>query len=272
MDRGTLHRIGKYAPWPPALAVLVVTPLAYAGAAQPYVGVPPRFAGDLSPLVVMTAAVAGAAALSNLFRNSEWVRAGREAGFAPTGMNPVSRKRPELSGTVDGREVRIASRDYATAFKAVLEREATEGVVVGPADEEEATLAPFAVADDADVSAAGLVAVESAEGSAAPVLSGRSRERLADHDRLHQVYVGDLTAVYEMPERESGAGREFDVRWDLFRAHQDDYDGRDTWVGDSSTVSHVVPGIVTDPERLQYEARTVAAVAEAFERRIARPG
>jgi hypothetical protein len=263
--RTLLHQLGKYAPWTLAFVVLVVTPLAYAGQAKPYVGVPPKFAGNYSPLIVMTVAMVGAAGLTNLSRSSEWVQAGREVGFSQIETNLLSGKRPELSGTINGWEVRIVSRDHATAFKAVFDQQATEGVVIGPADESEA-FTPFPVATDADVSRDGLAAVESTAGLAEPLLSGLLRERMTDHEVRQQIYAGDLTTVYEMPDQESGAGMEFDVRWDLFRAHQNDYDGRDTWVGDSATVSLVIPEIVTDLDCLRREARTVVAVADAFER------
>lgn len=261
----TGYRLVKYTLWPVTLAVLVVTPLAYAGTTQPYIGVPPMFAGGYSPLVVMTAAVATTALVVTLSRNVAWVRAGRKAGFSPAWIGLLSRKRPELSGTVDGREVRIVPREHATAFKAVLERTPSDGAVLGPVSDDDTSLTPFDVPADADLRRDGIGVVGGSEALAESLLSGQVLSALDAHGDRHQMYAGDLTAVYEMPDSESGGGKEFDIRWDLFRAHQDGYDGRETWVGDSGTVSHIVPKTVTDPERFTDEATLVTAVADAFE-------
>lgn len=250
----------------------VVTVLAYAGEAASFLPTPPQFAGVFSPFVVIVAVALGSYLVVRRLRSRYWMAAGRGADLAPEGGGRFGAT--EFAGTVHGRPVRVHveavgggrdSRAY-TVVSAELSEEADDGVIVSPVADGGPDVAPFEVAEQADVADDRLAAVGGSEAATSAVVGGRAREALLAVEDLEQVFVGDESVAFEGLEREGVIGGEnLDVRRAIVKKYDPEYDYWGEGTGDASTVTHLSRDAVLDPDELRRQVEAVVAVADAFE-------
>lgn len=266
--KDTLYRLAIIA-WGVLVAAAVI--LVYSGNAEPYVAastapsVPVAVGGGIVGWLV------GAFVLDRL-RKRDWKAAGRAHGLRPSGLGLLGA--PEMTGTVDGRSVRVRTRSKTTGGGDDASNEETFTVVEadlsGPADR--GFMAGSSTASAAgELEGFGLEAVEvdgvgvvgGDEAFVRKMLDGRTRDAIAALPEDDTLLVGDAGATVQAAlEEATGSGIAGAFASMASRA-------TDEFAGDASTVSLEMKGLVLDADRMGDQLEAVVATAEAFERAAA---
>lgn len=278
------------------LVVMAATIAAYSGQAEPYVSPRALPEGPLAMFGLAAGAIlAGWLVLSAAERTlerSRWKRAGRDAGLSPEGGGLFGR--PDLVGTVEGREVRArtltrkrrsggpegsTTRKTFTIVEARLDQPAEHGLVVTPADGTEISSGAtgFTLDSDAVAGAGGLATVEGGgftvlgvdEDAARAVAEGASGSAMNGLDGSATIFAGPAadvlaTAIPDTDGEGVGAwmqGKMLDKAEDTLR---------ERIPGGPELVVAETEALLEEGDRLRRQARAVAAVAEALDEDAAR--
>lgn len=229
--------------------------------------------GPLQLFAVTVALIAlGVAAILRLETRS-WKAAGKQAGLSPRGRGGIVGK-PDLVGTVDGREVRARTESRAvggggesgsdTAKFTVVETglsEPTERGLVVTAGESPTTGLEGVSADLADqLTTVGDVAVlGESEAFARAAVTPRVQNALAEADSLDGVHAGESADVFVDAIEDSGSG----LAASMVGIVENEI--RDRLPGGPETVGTDTRGVILDGDDLEAHARAVVAVADGFE-------
>lgn len=251
--------------------------LTISGNARPYLSPgalpidgPLQFVGVGAVLVVF-----GALVLLRLERNA-WKTAGEQAGLSPRGAG--LRGKPDLVGTVDGREVRahIVKRDTGgggesdsinTTFTVVetdLAESTARGLIVSPANG--ANPGPESVPADlsGQVRSVGDVAVVGeSDAFAREAITPRAENEIAKLDSDANVNAGEAADVFidAVKDSESGlAGSMIGLMESKIK---------DRMPSGPETVGTERKGVILNADELETRSQAVAAVADGFENAIA---
>lgn len=269
MRRDTLYSVSLFG-W--ILLVVGTTAALYTGAAESIV---PPSALPQSNAVMIGAPVLAIVLGTFVFLNRKsaaWKSMGRQAGLTPEGGSVLPIGEPTLSGTVDGRPVRVrkkslksggtqegSSQATYTVVEADLSAPAAEGVVIARGDPDATDQETFDVGSlsvrmtpvDGPFGT-----VTGSEDLARDVLTDPVRDSLTALDSVGMVLVGAAseTISQAVPDvGDSWLGGKMVEKVD------------EKLAGDSGTVTHQFRGTLLDGEELGHQVRAVSAVADAFE-------
>lgn len=254
--------------WAVAAAVGVVA--AYGGHAEPYVSASQLPSGGVYMVGIIVASWLVGGVVIDRLRTFHWKAVGRAADLTPDGIGLVGE--PDLTGTVEGRQVRARTRTEKvrtggegstekvkyTVVEADLAGPADRGLVVGR-DDGSGGPAGAAGVQAVDVGD-GVVAVGTDEAFAREALDRRSRAAIRSMGTDEDLNVGDAAGMMQSTLDEamgdSGGG--------LFA---NTFAGMafDEMAGDASTVTIEEKGLLLHAGELESRVQAVAAVADAFE-------
>ena len=247
--------------------------LTISGNARPYLSPealpidgPLQFVGVGAVLVVL-----GALLVLRLERNA-WKTAGEQAGLRPRGGS--LRGKPDLVGTVDGRQVRARivkrntggggeSGSMKTAFTLVetdIAEPTARGLMISPASG--ADLGPESVPADlsGQVRSVGDVAVVGeSDGFASEAITPRAEREIAKLDGGETVNAGEAADIFidAIEQSESGlAGSMIGLM---------EAELKNRMPGGPEAVGTERKGVILDGNDLEARARAVVAVADGFE-------
>jgi len=269
-----LYRLATLA-W--GLVVFAVIVLTLSGNARPFL------TPDALPIdgpfqmvgVAVVLVVAGALVIDRLERRA-WTAAGERAGLSPRGGG--LRSRPDLVGTVDGREVRArtvkrktggdgesgSSTTTFTVVETALAEPTDRGFIVTAGG------APTAGTEDLPVDLAdrlttvGDVAVLGEPGEfAREALTPRAQNAIAAADSLEGVHVGESADVFLEAIEASGGG----LAGSMVGLMETKI--KERMPSDAGSVATERKGVVLDAEDLAARAEAVAAVADGVEAALA---
>lgn len=257
------------------------------------------FSGLLYTEVVFTALLFmlpyGAYRVIGLMRAWEWEAVGRPAGLTPIDGKPRreelskkmdSKSTPILTGRVGGRVVRALSFSESkgaksgsrmvTIIETDLRHPSDGGVIVEPAEDgfllDTISSAPGedeVYQDAPDVPGRRFAAVGDPSELAKTVLSGRSRDAVSAIQPFHRLLVGNEERALRnaLPDWEDKAPDSlesslgFAIDSGMKMASQGPQ-----FRGDTQTVTHYLADeTIRDPDVLEQHAKSVVAVAEAFD-------
>lgn len=237
----------------------------------------------------------GAYRAIGLIKAREWEAVGRPAGLTPIDGEPRreelskkmdSKSTPILTGRVGGRVVRALSFSESKGAKSgsrggtIIETDlrdpADGGVIVEPAEGgrllDTISSAPGEdeiYQDAPNVPGRRFAAVGDPSELAQTVLSGRSRDAVSAIQPFHRLLVGNAEQALRngLPDWEDNVpdflelSLGFAMDWGMEMAKQGPQ-----LLGDAQTVSHYLAyDTIRDPDVLEQHAKSVVAVAEAFE-------
>ncbi|MEF8894485.1 hypothetical protein [Halodesulfurarchaeum sp.] len=213
------------------------------------------------------------AAILLLVEKRSWKRAGERAGLSPSGFSWIVGK-PDLVGTVDGREVRVRteSRDVGsgdesgsseqtfTVVETTLSEPADQALILTGGAVPRAGMENLPANIDGQMMSLGDIAVlGESEDFARDILTPRAREAMQGLEPSDGVHVGKTADIYAEALREAGgtlAGSVAGLMETKFA---------DRMIGDAETVGTDRKGVVLDGAEIERRAQAVAAIANGFE-------
>lgn len=215
--------------------------------------------------------VLGAGVISQ-FEKRSWKKAGKQAGLSPNSRGGV-RSKPDLTGTVDGREVRArtvtrkvgggdesgSDRQTFTVVETDLSGPSDRGlIVIGGTPAIEADDVPVVDLAGQTTTVGGVAVLGELNDIARDVLTPRAQEAIQRADTI-TIHAGETADIYSNAVQEATGG----IAGTFTDLMEDEF--ADRIPGDAGTVSTEKEGVVLDRTELERRAQAVAAVADGFE-------
>lgn len=214
--------------------------------------------------------IAVGATVISRFEKRSWRTAGRRAGLTPEGRSLIGK--PDLTGTVDGRSVRVrtisrrtggggesgSNKTTFTVVETELREPVENGLVISEADTGEITVGA-ADAGAETVTVGDFRVLGGSENLVRDLLTQRVQSALRDPARLDSVTVGNAAGIMADMIPDADGMITGMLTGGMKKKLKDKYDD------DATTVSTETKRAVLDGDELRRQAAAVAAVADEFE-------